>query len=299
MAAATEHGSSAQTATSGALNMIEVTSEVPVYTRDLKFLHDQPKQVARTPKRKAAAEEAKKGSALALPPILPERINGDALKFHVERARRHLAEAYTREEEELDEMLRRTDTEHKEFVRDLDTYFEVHDIARCQGKQQLHREWHEKVYSVIQGQVNAQLAQLSSRELNKRRNELMEAYLSTSNQKPRGMFRDIIIPSEYDPLAVRDMVIKYSSSSIVDPLKPEAMISPRSALTFSRRKAESPSVRPMLNVTQWGKLDATPCRDFSPRKRSDMVFASNPASRPSLHGLFDDYGHTPTYPTTM
>ena len=128
----------------------------------------------------------------------------------------------------------------------------MRDKAKSRRQQQLYKEWKEKVYDTINTQINAQLAQLRTEDISQRRRDLMEHYIRVSNQKQFGLFRDIIIESEYDPLVAHNNTIKYNVSNAQDPLKIE--------LDHSKRKQELG--RATLSATMWDRLHATPYGRF-------------------------------------
>lgn len=251
--------------------------------RDLDLPHRQPKQPVPLKPRRSDVQGTSSSSSLQ--PTQREQAYSDMMSSIVERARQDLAQAHAREEEELEHMLSRTDRDQSGFVRDIDTYIEMHQAIQLQHKQQLCRSWHNQVYNVIQGQVDAQLARLSPRELNIRRNQLMDSYLRTCNQKPPGLFRDIFFPPEYEPMRAHETCIRYSVSSITDPLKADWAAPPtHSALT---PRGSAGLGRITVDVTTWSKLDGTPYRQISPRK-----FAASGAdggNTASLQGIFAQY----------
>lgn len=257
--------------------MSQSAAGVGACTRDLELSHHQLKQPS-TPKRSAL-----RGTSSSSSLGQTQQAYADMLSSAVEKTRQDLARAQAREEAELKHMLRRTDRDQIGFVRDIDTYIETHQVTKLQHKQQLCRSWHAKVYNAIQGQVDAQLALLSSSELNIRRNELMDSYLRISNQKARGLFRDIIFPSEYDPLRAHETGIQYSVSSLADPLREEVITLPgQRALTAGGLG------RATFDVTMWNKLEATPYRQTNLRKFA--ACGANRGTSTSLEGLFDHFG---------
>ena len=95
----------------------------------------------------------------------------------------------------------------------------------------------------------------------------MQEYLDVSNRKPRGMFRDIVIESEYDPMAAHGNAVTYDARVRHDPCKLEL----RKHASKPRKANEPPPVprpeflkpnqggpEPRMSVILWDKLDATP-----------------------------------------
>ena len=103
----------------------------------------------------------------------------------------------------------------------LDRKLDLRDKAKYRRQTELYKEWKEKVYETIQAQINQQLASLRTEDISARRRQLMEDYIRVSNQKRYGLYRDIIIESEYDPLIAHKTLLKYTMSDKSDPLKRE------------------------------------------------------------------------------
>ena len=80
----------------------------------------------------------------------------------------------------------------------------LRDRARHRRQAELYKEWNDKVYEAIQGQIDRQLAALRTEKITERRRQLMEDYIRVSNQKIFGLYRDIIIENEYDPLQAHE-----------------------------------------------------------------------------------------------
>jgi hypothetical protein len=232
-----------------------------------------------------------RGTSSLSQPTQLDQAYSDMMSSIVKKARQDLAQANAREEEELEHMLSRTDRDRSGFVHDIDTYIEAHQATRLQRQQQLCRSWHAKVYDVIQGQVDAQIARLTPSELNTRRNELMESYLRTSNQKAHGLFRDIIFASGYDPMRAHGTGICYSASSIADPLKAELAASIKARRALTAKGGPASLGRPTLDVTMWSKLDATPYKPTSPSKLG--ATGARCETSTSLQGIFDHFYPTP------
>uniref|UniRef100_A0A7S0Q1F9 Uncharacterized protein n=1 Tax=Coccolithus braarudii TaxID=221442 RepID=A0A7S0Q1F9_9EUKA len=77
----------------------------------------------------------------------------------------------------------------------------------------------------------------------------MDAYISTSNSKEGGLYRDIIMEREYDPMRAQQTCLKYRFSDSDDPLK----IGLEPSSTKDRQLCRS-----TLSATVWNKLDSTP-----------------------------------------
>ena len=103
----------------------------------------------------------------------------------------------------------------------IDYNLSMRERAKYRRQTELYKEWKEKVYETVQSQIDSQLAQLRTEDISARRRQLMEDYIRVSNQKRYGLYRDIIIESEYDPLIAHRQLLKYTCSTKNDPCKQE------------------------------------------------------------------------------
>lgn len=155
------------------------------------------------------------------------------------------------------------------FIDQLDDKLALHEEAKFRRQQELAREWSDKVYKKIQKQIDAQLAQLRTEDITTRRRQLMEDYIRVSNEKKFGLYRDIIIESEYDPNLAHKTLLKYEMDDRQDPLKQELVgRNPLKPLPKSKGRVT-------LDPGIWDRLHATPYGRF------DRVVAPEPVLDPS------------------
>jgi len=143
----------------------------------------------------------------------------------------------------------------QEFVEQLDEQLLLRERAKYRRQTQLYKEWNERVYETIQAQIDEQLASLRTEDLSTRRRQLMEEYIRVSTQKRYGLYRDIIIESEYDPLVAHQKLLKYKMSDQQDPLKLEIN-------NADLGKAKRALGRATLSATMWDRLHSTPYGRF-------------------------------------
>lgn len=171
-----------------------------------------------------------------------------------------------REQQRFENLLNNMDEENK-FVQEMSDMLKLKEHTEKRKQEQLYKAWNHKVFKPIIHQIQRQLDTVSTSQLERNRNELYENYLQAVNKKG-GVFRDIII-DDYDPLAARKRTLKYDASRInkSDPVKKDLM-------KYSKEKEESshilathdtikPTNRPVLALTQWDKLEATPHGRYS------------------------------------
>lgn len=157
---------------------------------------------------------------------------------------------------------------------------------RQRKKERLYNEWTYKVFQPMQDQINLHLSSMTQEEMEERRRVMFQAFLDESNKKTNGLFRDIVIESDYDPMQqMRDSTIKYQSVSLADdPTKNRAtreLHDPRTkglimhtlgAKNTARLQQQASEKRTAVSVEQWAHMEATPYgrysdEDLDPSKR--------------------------------
>jgi hypothetical protein len=193
------------------------------------------------------------------------------------------------EDRRIDRLMQAIESEGS-FVREVEDFLKVNDEAHQRRKRQLHKDWEEKVYENIQSQIDSQLSSLRTADLSARRRELMEDYINVSNKKRYGLYRDIIIESEYDPMMAHKTMVSYDMRDGQDPLKLElnnAAERPSDLMGTPRRNLARPKGRTTLDVCMWDKLNSTPYGRF------DRMFTKAPPDDWASHSLsripFDHY----------
>lgn len=183
----------------------------------------------------------------------------------IARAMRRKREQQQREEEDkFARMYNELMMEEEEFVTLVKEYCRLNDENVRRKAEALCREWHEKVFDRVNRQVSRQLAKVSSHDIAVRRRKLYEQFLVAANSKEGGLFRDIIIESEYDPLVAREHTIKYHVTTDDDPVKLEVNKFKREQQTLPGEFKESRELgRVTLPPTMWDKLEATPYGRFN------------------------------------
>ena len=173
------------------------------------------------------------------------------------------------EDRRIERLLRHIESE-EEFVGEVSRKLQLRDEARFKRKHELYKEWQDKVFTVVQSQIDKQLAALSTSELSARRRALFEDYIQTSNRKRGGLYRDIIIEADYDPMRAHETLMRYTLSDATDPLKHEVLVPhPSGKPTLPKRTAG----RQTLDSSMWDKLHATPYGRF---ERMDAFAAAHP-----------------------
>ena len=183
--------------------------------------------------------------------------------------RAHLESEQRKEDEEaqsavFDRMYHALMHEEATFVGELDRLLTSHELRRGDKAKALHTTWENEVYSPAQEEVQQAVAQRSIKQIESRNRALMQEYLDVSRKKDGGIFRDIIIESEYDPVSLREgNKIVYDARLRKDPAKLQVRMREEAerAQGSARRPEYSKSPTsgiPCLDVRFWDHMDATP-----------------------------------------
>jgi len=247
------------------------TSEVKIFSRDMQMslTASTKKSDSFSPRRSkpatapSQAQLAAAASSSRLGATKAKRAEeyGQYMSYIVDRARRQTAESQAREDRVLQEMLRASENEEAGFVKDVGRYIDVRERSMQHRKHTLCKEWQDKVFETIQRQIDAEVAKIDDAELGDRKRALMDAYIRTSNTKTYGLYRDIIIESEYDPLTSREHFVKYRFNG-EDPLKQE-LKRETGASGFGGGERDRYPGRETLDCRMWNKLESTPYGRFS------------------------------------
>ena len=177
--------------------------------------------------------------------------------------------------------------DEKPFVNSIDQLLSRHEAELDRKKHAQYTEWSNKVYDTIQYQIQNKLSKVTTDEIERRKNEQFDAFLAATNAK-EGLYRDIIIESDYDPFVHKKDKLTYSTSNIRDPLK-KPLIKEKEEIDFRKtlfvdephRVSAGPQKngRETLDLKYWGVVESTPYGHYShemPRKdetaKSSVVF---------------------------
>lgn len=111
--------------------------------------------------------------------------------------------------------------EESGFVGELERFLDLHEQVNRNKTKALFTTWEADVFGAIQTQVMDAVNAIPAREGQRARAKLMQEYLDVGNKKARGVFRDIVIESEYDPLSSHKNGIKVDARLRHDPCKLE------------------------------------------------------------------------------
>lgn len=166
------------------------------------------------------------------------------------------------EEAKFRQMLAKMDAE-TEFTDQIGEYLDFKDQSNNRNKQSLYKEWCKTVYHPIRRDIQSKLDQIPTSEIEARRRKAFEEYLDTVNRK-EGVFRDIIIESDYDPLKHRSSTLTYNRTKYdkVDPLHKDVTQIDKEGKLIAALDPNFQHIRhrprECLDLELWDKLESTP-----------------------------------------
>jgi hypothetical protein len=148
------------------------------------------------------------------------------------------------------------------FVGELEKFLKSHEQSKQNKSRALYDSWEGEVFDNVKSQIAKKVDARSARSVSNRGAALMQEYLHVSNSKSFGMFRDIIIESEYDPMKCHGHFIKYDPRLSRDPCKLEVRKYAESKADEvppqEFQRADRMGAVPRLDSAMWDKLEATP-----------------------------------------
>ena len=110
------------------------------------------------------------------------------------------------DEQSVDRIYDQMMSEEASFIGDVNKMLLQREREQARKVRLIHNEWEAEVFERVQDEVSKKVNARSMSDVRKRNKGLMQDFLDTSNSKyPYGVFRDIIIPAEYDPLHGAEM----------------------------------------------------------------------------------------------
>jgi hypothetical protein len=185
--------------------------------------------------------------------------------------------------------------------------------AAASRRRALHAAWSTQVFQRLSDRVQTAVAAVPVAELEASLCAASDAYLRACNAKG-GVYRDVVIATDYNPFERSRAVIRVPTDDIVDPLKRDLLrtqeergllscSSGSSAGTGGSRGAcrlAAPALRQTLDVRCWGAgaITATP---YGRCITADGVYHVRPAAPASLAQVasrvhFDDFTQQPQAP---
>jgi hypothetical protein len=189
------------------------------------------------------------------------------MRFEVAKkeAERRLHERMLHRESLFDERFKTFVERNRTLIQEVDGAIKADVAWRQRKKERLYTEWSNNVFQPMQDQINEQLASIPDRAIEEVRRDMFQRFLEESNRKANGLFRDIIIESDYDPLAdSKSAVLRYKKASMADdPTKNRATRELGDRMASGLLKLAPEDERAKLQrgdvpVEMWDRMHATP-----------------------------------------
>ena len=144
------------------------------------------------------------------------RVQYEAMQERVERKLKDAQmNAAVQQEEEFTRAWEQFHSEQAGPVAEIERMLRLKDQEQMRRANAHCKHWNEEVFEKIQSQIDAQLRKCEAKgTYNSRWRHAQDDYLRTLSKKEMGVFRDIIIADEYDPLENAGRNIKYKSKRI-------------------------------------------------------------------------------------
>lgn len=186
----------------------------------------------------------------------------EVLKKEMERRAKEISNSKERDFEERFQQFRER---NQTLVREVDGAIRADEAWRKRKKERLYNEWISKVFQPMQDQLSERINSMSDSEIEEKRRFMFECFLQESNKKANGLFRDIIIESDYDPLAqAESATVTYArASNKDDPTK-----------NRGTRELADPLVRGLLQESMEDDRRGKYKRDFVPVEMWDRMEAT-------------------------
>lgn len=176
--------------------------------------------------------------------------------------------------------------EEQEFIRSMENYLNEVEEDSQRRREKLYQEWLQQIYMPIQKQIESQLQNVTTAEIEKRRLELFDEFLETLKKCPRGVFRDIVTKDLYDPFKSKNFSITYNDRTLRNPCQREldemeeeekqaielkfsstasSNLKASRKQTQERRKNFRTLGKEVLDILKWDKLDSTPYGRYEPK----------------------------------
>jgi len=170
------------------------------------------------------------------------------------RSQRKVQAGKDKEEREFQKTMKSIDGTFNFIEREVSPMLDATELTRRRKKRELYEQWIHEVYEPIYSQIDKNLGKLDSAEISRRKRDMFEEFIKTSNNKL--LFRDIVLEDEYDPMKAHTHNLKYYTKKLKDPLK-----------QYERNRAEEDMIakkapvkdktKGLVDVTQWNKFEDT------------------------------------------
>mmetsp|Transcript_745 Transcript_745/g.1150 ORF Transcript_745/g.1150 Transcript_745/m.1150 type:complete len:408 (+) Transcript_745:1234-2457(+) len=176
-----------------------------------------------------------------------------------QETRRLLSEQKRVDEVKFAKKYNRLMKEREDFLPQIDKLIHHHDEEYLFGLASLHEDWHKKVFNPIQEQINENVNSRPIEEIRARHRQMYDAYLKADGAKESGVFRDVIIEEEYNPLESHAHSVRYK--------KPKAKDNPQRHAQTKRRK----EFKERTMIASRDEVEVMKAKELKNCSRQDMM----------------------------
>jgi len=234
--------------------------------------------------------------------------NWDEAEKQTQERLRHIRDKTARrkevKEKKFQKMLEDLDSEQA-FKAQTSEYLLLKEQAEKRTKKSLHREWCKNVYNPLQRDIQTKLDAMQTSDIERIRRHDFQEYVDNVNNK-EGVFRDIIIESDYNPLKNRSKYTKYSRAKYdaVDPLHRDITQSENEARLVKEIDPNATQIQPKpresLDLLLWDKLDCTPYARYANKETEVRHIKAVPGQKSRNHSDVElDHYTIPKDPALM
>jgi len=153
------------------------------------------------------------------------------------------------------------------LLAEMDDVLQKTDASKAKKTREIHAEWDEAIFRKIQKQILHYVNSIDPAALTTRLAFHYDAFLNTVNTKQEknaksGVFRDVVLVHEYDPLLQRRDTIKYKVNSLDDPTQRDVYKTLKEKLAVGLLNLSAAragvTMRSTLDLSHWPQLDSTP-----------------------------------------
>ncbi|CUG93618.1 Hypothetical protein, putative [Bodo saltans] len=143
------------------------------------------------------------------------------LEQSMRETQRRAKEKTLQREREFEERCEEFCDANATIIDDINTIVCEDDAWVQRKRERLYAEWTAQVFQPMQAQIDSQLSNMSHADIAEKRRYMFQCFLDESNRKRGGVFRDIIMECDYDPLTMaREATLTYRAVPVTeDPVK--------------------------------------------------------------------------------
>jgi len=170
---------------------------------------------------------------------------------------------------------------NQQVIRDVTAIVQENEQVAARRKERLYQDWMEQVFLPTQREIDDKLDSMTASDITAKRRQMFQSFLDESNKKPTGLYRDIIMECDYDPLATcKEATMRYG----------------RVAVTADPTQSYNAREKAMLaTIPGFPEKHFTATSTMKPCEERDKHLPVQKWTKPLLHDTpYGRYGELPT-----